>query len=238
MKTLLQEYKHFFQFLACPVFIRKPTNKIKLNIIISLILILFPIAILLGLVTEAPIIKSFFCVGKDLMEEEFIKWGPLLSILVGSVLGPIIEEFLFRYYLNKLFGNLLYIFINTTILIYSFTELTTKQFLIYILLAAIMIYLINIFLKKNYASRRMIFQLFKKLFYLLFYLSALTFGLVHVGNYQICHNHSILIIFLVLPQLFAGLILGYARLKYGIFTSIILHSLNNFIAIGLMFLTK
>ena len=162
----------------------------------------------------------------------------MLSILVGSVLGPIIEEFLFRYYLNKLFGNLLYIFINTTILIYSFTELTTKQFLIYILLAAIMIYLINIFLKKNYASRRMIFQLFKKYFYLLFYLSALTFGLVHVGNYQICHNHSILIIFLVLPQLFAGLILGYARLKYGIFTSIILHSLNNFIAIGLMFLTK
>lgn len=238
MKTVLQEYKIFFQFLTCPVFIRKPTNKINLDIIASLILILLPIAFLLGWVTEAPFIKSFFCVGKDLMEEEFIKWGPELSILIGSVFIPVIEEFLFRYYLNKMFGNLIYIFINVIILICSFTEPTTKQLMIYILSAATAIYLINIFLNKKYAFRRTFYVQFKKHFYLFFYLSALTFSLAHVGNYQICHNHSILIIFLVLPQLFAGLILGYARLKYGIWTGIMLHSLNNFMAIGLMFLTK
>ena len=43
------------------------------------------------------------------MKEDFIKWGPMLSLLVGSVFAPVIEEFLFRDYLKKMVGNLVYI---------------------------------------------------------------------------------------------------------------------------------
>lgn len=71
-----------------------------------------------------------------------------------------------------------------------------------------------------------------------FYFSVFTFALVHVSNLEICNQHSIFIIFLVLPQFFGGLVFSYARLKWGLKTSILIHSFNNLVAIPFMYLVR
>lgn len=235
---VLHEYLLFFRFLWRPTFISKPSNKIKLSKILSIALFLIPVCYILNLVITLTFVKSYFCLGKDLVEQDFLTKGPLISIIGGCLLTPIFEEFLFRFYLNKLYGNLIYVFINLFILLYSFARLTFNQITVFILISIFTLSAVCILLEKNYAFRRLVILFLKKQFFLFFYLSALTFGIVHVNNYQICNNHSVWTIFLILPQLFAGFVLGYTRLKYGIWTGIILHSLLNLIAIGLLFLTK
>ncbi len=238
MKIITQECILFFRFLCRPTFIRKSSNKFEILKLISLFLVLLPICYLLVLVTELPFIKSYFCNGTDSTIEQIFKLGPLPALLLVSVVAPILEEYYYRFYLDKIVGNLVLMFINIITLAYIFFSITTTLLTTYIFITLIIIFTLQKLLIKKYAFRRNILLFFKKYFFIFFYLSALTFGLLHVNNYQICNKHSVLIIFLVLPQLFSGLVFGYARLKYGIWTSILLHFAINFIGVGLLFLTK
>jgi hypothetical protein len=62
----------------------------------------------------------------------------------------------------------------------------------------------------------------------LFYITSLLFGLFHTinfsGNFWLILSFSV---FLCSPQIIAGLILGYIRLKYGLVYAILFHMLIN-----------
>jgi len=238
LKTPIQELRLFFNFLIKPTFLRVPTNKIVWVYILQLAILLIAMSFMLDLVTKLPFIIKYFCLGQDFVEKDLLHWGALVSIIIVGVLVPVLEEFLFRFYLNKLFGNFLYIFINVFILIIILHGLTNLQIGVYIFISILILISVSVLLQKKYAFRRRFFVLFKKHFYLGYYFSALTFGILHVNNYQTCNNHSILVVCLVLPQCFGGLVLGYTRLKHGILSSILVHILLNIIAIGFFFLIK
>ena len=66
---------------------------------------------------------------------------------------------------------------------------------------------------------------YQRLFPYLYWISCLAFGLVHLANLTIGQNR--LAVLWVAPQLMLGTILGYARVKLGMWSNIILHMLHN-----------
>ena len=71
---------------------------------------------------------------------------------------------------------------------------------------------------------------------LYFYLSVISFGAAHIGNYESAHFIPLLPILLVLPQIFGGLMLGYIRVFMGLRWSILFHALNNLFFLILLFI--
>jgi membrane protease YdiL (CAAX protease family) len=73
---------------------------------------------------------------------------------------------------------------------------------------------------------------------LIFYVTAILFGLVHLTNYVTTPVMILFAPFIVAPQFVAGLFLGYLRVRHGIFTGFALHALHNsiFLCIPLLFM--
>jgi hypothetical protein len=65
-------------------------------------------------------------------------------------------------------------------------------------------------------------------FTLFFHISAIVFGLIHLSNYSNISNYF-LAIPLVSSQIILGYVLGFVRMKFGLFYSMGLHSVWNFI---------
>lgn len=66
---------------------------------------------------------------------------------------------------------------------------------------------------------------FAKVFPVLLPLSALLFASIHLFNYEA--DISPLLWLFVVPQFVSGLIFGYARVTYGMWSAILLHALHN-----------
>jgi len=145
-------------------------------------------------------------------------------IIIGIiVLAPIIEEVFFRLWLKPLYINyLLLLFILVCVVVLSFLK---KQFLVTGITGFLIIALTFLLAgKKIKAIQRFVLKYFKYLFFL----SALMFGLVHLFNIE--HLSIVALVVspvLILPQFVAGLFLGFIRMKFGIFYSILFHSLIN-----------
>ena len=71
---------------------------------------------------------------------------------------------------------------------------------------------------------------FASAFPLFFWLSTTAFALVHLLNYR--EGSLAMLLPLVLPQLIAGSIFGYARVTYGLWASMLLHVLHNGALVG------
>lgn len=65
-------------------------------------------------------------------------------------------------------------------------------------------------------------------FRLIFYLSVISFGFLHVTNLENSLTVFLLAPMLTLPQMAGGFMFGYIRLKYGILYAVLLHAANNF----------
>jgi hypothetical protein len=72
----------------------------------------------------------------------------------------------------------------------------------------------------------------KAYFRVLYYISALLFGCVHILNYQFNDSHYFFIPFITMSQTFGGLMLGYIRIIYGFWYGVLLHALFNSLVIG------
>ncbi|MEM8627407.1 MAG: CPBP family intramembrane glutamic endopeptidase [Pseudomonadota bacterium] len=71
----------------------------------------------------------------------------------------------------------------------------------------------------------------RRSFFVLFWVSVLAFGFLHLSNYSSEQKATVLAPLLVLPQLIAGVFLGYLRVVYGLTSAIALHMLNNSLAV-------
>jgi len=66
-----------------------------------------------------------------------------------------------------------------------------------------------------------------------FYLgSALAFASIHLANFT--EGNALILLPLTLPQFLLGLILGYARVTFGLWASILLHAVHNSLFVGLL----
>jgi membrane protease YdiL (CAAX protease family) len=69
-----------------------------------------------------------------------------------------------------------------------------------------------------------------------YFASSLLFALAHLSNYS--QGAALILLPLVIPQLVVGLILGYARVTYGLWSDMLLHIMHNALLIALVILQK
>lgn len=156
---------------------------------------------------------------------------------LAVIVAPLIEEIIFRFPLKYrrgalVYGGIVVGMLGTGIAMNVGMIFKTAAFVgtgVGILSYALMLYM-------NTGEEKLD-QLSKKLFPFLFYASALVFAFAHISNYELPADRWYITPALVMPQFFLGLMLGYARIKYGLWAAIFLHALNNLlptIALALM----
>ena len=152
------------------------------------------------------------------------------NLIVYTVLiGPVFEEVLFRLLLRFTKRNLIIFFaVLGALSLYYIFQLKVKA----VIILSLIMLIIVVFLQ--FYSRRKIELFISSNFKYFFYFTAISFGLLHAFNFT--GNISLIITFSLIiggPQIIAGLILGFIRMKYGIVYSILFHMMINSIAIFL-----
>ena len=146
------------------------------------------------------------------------------AFFFGAVIfAPVIEESLFRAQLRRFSGGIWFISFVFGIVLAGLTK-TYWAFLITPFIFAVL-FIIYRFTLAGSITRKYCF--WTKVFPWYFHFTALAFALVHLGNFEKGISLLPLGIIYTLPQLAIGLVLGYARMNYGLKYSIALHALYN-----------
>ena len=169
-------------------------------------------------------------------KEKIYADGFWISLILMVISAPLIEELLQRSYLKSFIWNNVFVPINIgLILIFTF-HIRGYYLLVFcpiILVISNMVYTRVL----NYKKEKFHFlRSYINKYNLYFYLSAISFGAAHIGNYESAHFIPLLPIFLVLSQIFGGFLLGYIRVFMGLRWSILFHALHNLFILILLFI--
>lgn len=212
---------HYFQFLKNP-------NLPKYNNHRSPLLPLY--LFYLGLALFFTMIFFFIKLLFDLPDNEIYKVSnysfneKLLKIII---LAPLIEEVIFRLLLRFNRSNVkLFFFIS---IIYLILFIFLKKYVVASLILTIQIFLLIILIIKSINEIEL---WFKNNFRFVFYFSFISYGLVHLSNYnQITTTVIFLSPILVFPQILLGSIIGYIRINYSFLHGLFFHMLINLLVL-------
>jgi membrane protease YdiL (CAAX protease family) len=193
-------------------------------VVLAIAMVLFPIMIAFGVEMSNDMSALF----------NLPFWQVMLIVVL---VGPVTEELIFRAWIVGtarwlvLFAGLV-AWMGGSYLLTELGLMASEQSaaiaLIAIILVATLIGLIR-FWKSSVPDW------YVRIFPLIFWAQALLFGFVHVFNYA--GDNPLAVLPFVLPQMVGGLIWGYARVRYGWWSNIIMHMAYNFLAIsGLLYM--
>lgn len=169
------------------------------------------------------------------------RFSPLILLLVGGLILPVLEEVCFRLslrfkpvYLALSSGVLLY-YILTKAVYHTKISAIDDTFMMRMLPAMMFSFiLLSIFnLKKVKARLAMFWRIH---FRTIYYLSCVLFAAVHVFKYELTWLNIALLPLLTLPQLMSALIYGYTRISFGFQYPLLFHMSTNVLAIGISLL--
>ncbi|MBB5635407.1 membrane protease YdiL (CAAX protease family) [Pedobacter cryoconitis] len=169
--------------------------------------------------------------GPSLIEKKEMA-KPLLFIM-AVVWAPLSEELLFRAQLRRFTGSLLFI----SFICGAFLSAIIKTDWAFLISPLVFIVLYLIYRYNLARSVTLKFEFWERIFPWHFHLTAICFALIHLSNFEKGISLLPLGILYTLPQLAVGLVLGYARMNYGLKYSFALHALYNFFPV-LLFIAK
>lgn len=153
------------------------------------------------------------------------------AFYLGAVFfAPLLEESIFRAQLRRFSGSLVFIAFICGAVLTAFTD-TFWAFLISIPIFVIL-FVTYRFTLAGSVSRK--YQFWERAFPWYFHFTAICFALVHLSNFEKGISLLPFGILYTLPQLAIGLILGYARMNYGLKYSMALHALYNLSLMALL----
>jgi len=212
-------YLDLLSFLKTPADQPDPvqSRSEKAKKLLSLLIINIPIMVILMGVLSGLEALGLFKPETNIMTKllKTISTWPSIFILIFVlvILIPFLEELIFRLYLRYKYNYLAHFFIfMTSIAGVKFHKKTEAR--------------VNHFWVKRYK--------------IVFYFSAVLFGLVHLSNYE----YSILVILfsplIVAPQFVVGLFCGYLRVRHGLVWGYFMHAMHNaiFLCIPLIFMAS
>ena len=231
-------------------FIKRPEDKPdtapgasgKLRVLLQVLLIDIVICMLLTGVLEGLERLGWYSTDSHAVAEMLYAlpvWGMLL---LGVVFIPLLEELIFRFGLRfrRGFFGVLFTIVLLVLAGFGF-KLLPLLWALGVMLAlgvVLVLYFINAYAIGNYLE-----QVWPRKYRYVFYTVAFLFGLIHITNFTDFNYASaalLLIPIIVAPQIWAGLALGYMRVKYGFFWGFYLHAAHNafFFTLGLLFLSN
>lgn len=193
-----------------------------LTLLLSVILIFF-IDTFITKTLGYPSIMELFSKSKRMIDKKGI-WLIIFVI-------PLIEEILFRLFLRVNKFNIATTIILWILVIISKDKITDLDFKSSVTYIHIVIVIAIGFLLYKYILTEAIIKYLTNKKYKLFYLSILSFGLIHLTNInEFYWQLSLFYPFYVLPQIAMGYFIGRLRMEQGFFWGILFHSIIN--AIG------
>ena len=161
---------------------------------------------------------------------EMMTDNPLVFFILAVIIAPIMEECLFRS-LIKPSQNEILVFICSWILFVSLAFIPAEANLIlkYSLLL-LSIFIIFLFLKSIIPEKRLkkIQYYLHKYYRLIWILSAVIFGYVHVWNYVSGFEFNFILFILIFPRIIAGYFFGRLKIQNReLYWPILLHAMNN-----------
>lgn len=221
----------FAQFLRRPQVLAPAGLRAAGNARTWLHLTLLSIAVLLGAIL--PLVRLWQGLF-DLPDPEAFSNIPTLWLVPTVVLvAPLLEELLFRGWQSGTRRALWLLGCTVAALGGGAMALLPGRELagLGVLVAAVLAGLIGwIWLRRHRTAMRG----FARAFPLIFYLVAALFALMHLANYG---RFTLAAVPLVLPQFWAGLMLGYLRQRIGLIGSIAAHAASNLLVIGVALAT-
>lgn len=191
---------------------------------IGLFILSIVTTILFG-VLALPVILATDLTTGDKLDEAFSgsAWAILLSVVI---LGPLVEEIIFRGWLSGTWRSVLASAFGLTA-IYGGSALLDPYLgegnaIKPLILAAGAIATFSAFSSLDSGNR--IFG-FDRIFPFVFYVQAFAFGTLHFQNYAA--SSLAIALFATLPLIACGLIWGYARVRLGFASAVILHAAYN-----------
>jgi hypothetical protein len=229
-ENLITEIYKFFRHLNYSVtpsslsFQSKVANVSKL--ISWLYLILIPVGIIINIVLTTLDYKG----SNDV--ETLINEAPLWFVVVlGAIIAPALEETIFRLSLRF---RPIYFSLSTAVICFYFSgtifrniEETLQSFFLLRIILPLFIGGLMYILIKFTPLNSLLSKMYKRFFAVIFYISAIVFGLIHISNYTERGTVLFMLPLLVLPQIIVGFVLGYVRIKYGFRYSYLLHAIFN-----------
>ena len=218
--------------------VSKPLLYVSLLFAVSFLINLFAIGLVNRFVVNLENIGNVF----DSLDLDFSK-----MFLLAVILAPLAEELIFRFPLKYKIPLSILISLILSVGLGYYLSLQEWGDSKYIFPFVIFI-VINYWLTRdandipkvfgeidNYQDKE---EQIDKLFPVFFYLVALVFALIHIGNYDSSQFSSWMIPFIVIPQFVLALFLGFVRMRIGIWASIYMHALNNMIPLILFYSLK
>lgn len=215
-----------FTYLKNPVYCQN--EKPKISDLLKLYLIYFVFAIPIGI--------AIFLVTKGFHLTNVLNKIPKTpkNILMVVLVGPIIEETLFRSWLKFKKRNVilfLVVLLVISALLFYHTLLPKGRAFDNIMAVTHLTIFLGLIVLLKFIGRRRIETFIISKFKYFFYGTTILFGLLHATNYV--GNPWIILAFapiLGAPQLFVGSMLGYIRMKHGLVYSMLFHIFFNLIA--------
>lgn len=226
------EWRAFAGFLRRPVLPERVTG-IRLAALGATLrlfaLDLLLMAVLLGLLGVA--MAAGFKVPENAIDNLDLGWEWLALIVVGAPIG---EELVFRSWLSGRPGHVtaaVALLVSLAVPVMSGAQAHPVLLLGSLAIGTLVAIALLVWLRQ-----RPPFRFFARHFGWFYLISALLFASAHLSNYA--QDASPVLLVLVVPQLIAGLIFGYARITYGLWSDMLLHMLHNGLLIGLVVLQK
>ena len=210
----------YFQFLRMPNLIEAPAslgfNRTR-NHILRLYTPHLLVILLIGIVISLVVNEG----DNTLFDDILLEQSPWLIFFWAVVMAPTMEEIIFRLPLRPISPSLS---IPISIAIIYFLALLGMNPAIS---AAVGFMLLgfNIYFAIRRLNVPRLQRIYTKFPRLIFYLSVVLFGAIHISNYD--SRVWAFMPLLVLPQCVAGLFLGFVRIRYGFGWAIFAHALHN-----------
>ena len=168
-------------------------------------------AVLAMMVVDLLVLVPFIALMSAIMESyginmdehevaRLLRESPMTVLVAAVVFAPLLEEFAFRFFI-------------TLQRAYYFT-------LPYLMLSSLSD-------KSRFGQQRGMVKTWRWLFPIIFYLSCLLFGIVHIYNFPNADELMAVAPLLTFPQFFLGTILGFLRVRFGFWYNVLFHAIHN-----------
>jgi hypothetical protein len=150
-----------------------------------------------------------------------------IFFLLAVFVYPVVEEFIFRYYLKSkkvisLIVVCLFVFLTAYWMAkgFNYPSLLIKRVSLIVSSLLPVILIIWYYIKQKKDGR--LDKMFSKFYFIPFYVSVVAFSLLHGFNFDFSNNNILVIPFLI-PFLFSGMTYAYTRVKFGMWANLSLH---------------
>lgn len=151
-------------------------------------------------------------------------------IFLAAIIAPLVEELLFRSWLGKRWG----VFLVAPLLLVGLALLVLmgaddissgiRYGLAIMVIGSVSLYIAR-YLKARH-EEGILDRALMRVFPYAFWGTSLGFGLMHLANYD-GGGMGILLPLIILPQFTVGVILGYVRMRFGLWSAIVFHGAYN-----------